>query len=187
MWIDPITGETALTHSEVRALRPNWSAPNTLTDEMITDVGFVVVDTTEPTKTEYQDAVPDGVELVDGHYKRKYYLVDWNQTRIDAHVAEVLAKNQSEMAAYLVEVRDLREKLLNRISGIATAALCTTDQATVDAYIAARQRLLDITKVPAALAATTRQELEAAIKAEYVSIVTTTAAVLRTAFYQVEG
>lgn len=44
MWIDPITGDTAITHSDVRALRPNWSAPSILTDEMIADVGFVPVE-----------------------------------------------------------------------------------------------------------------------------------------------
>jgi hypothetical protein len=40
MWIDTITGEVAQTHSDVRALRPNWSAPLVLTDEMVLDAGF---------------------------------------------------------------------------------------------------------------------------------------------------
>lgn len=104
------------------------------------------------------------------------------------HAAELAAQNaiRADMDAYLADVRSLRERLLNRISGIATAALALSDQDTIDAFVAARQRLLDITKVPAALAATNRAQLETAIKAEYVAIVQSVPASLIAAFDQVD-
>lgn len=44
------------------------------------------------------------------------------------------------------EVRTMREAVLNRLVGIAMAAQLTGDQPTVDAYLIARQGLLDLTK-----------------------------------------
>lgn len=188
MWIDVTTGDIARTHSDVRALRPNWSAPSVLTDGMVEEAGFTLVSLTPaPDATEYQDVIENGV-VVDGNvWKLVWKIVDWDQTRIDEFSAAKEATNRKEMSDYLTTVRELREKLLNRISGIATAALCTADQVTVDAYVVARQRLLDMTKVPAALAATNQIELEAAIKTEYASIVAATAPSLRAAFYLVEA
>lgn len=44
------------------------------------------------------------------------------------------------------KVRAMREAVLNRLVGIAMAAQLTGDQATVGAYLIARQGLLDLTK-----------------------------------------
>lgn len=43
MWIDPKTGAVARLHSDIRALRPNWSGPAVITDAMVSDLGFVPV------------------------------------------------------------------------------------------------------------------------------------------------
>lgn len=64
-----------------------------------------------------------------------------------------------------------REIALNRLAGIAFAAREGSDGATVTACLAARQSLLDITKLPAVLAATDDASLTAAIGAGYEAIV----------------
>jgi hypothetical protein len=48
MWIDTNTLEIARSHSDVRILRPNWSAPSVLTDEMIEGLGFAEITPTLP-------------------------------------------------------------------------------------------------------------------------------------------
>jgi hypothetical protein len=92
----------------------------------------------------------------------------------------------ASMSAYIGTVRELRERILNRLAGIATAAMVSEDQATVDAFMLARQRLLDITKIPGAVAATNTAELEAAIKAEYAAILGSVPASIKTAFDKVD-
>jgi hypothetical protein len=92
---------------------------------------------------------------------------------------------RAAMNAYLGEVRDLREKILNRLAGIGMAALVADDQDTVGACVTARQRLLDITKIPGAVAATDLPSLEAAVKQEYASIVASVPVELVNAFNQV--
>jgi hypothetical protein len=64
-----------------------------------------------------------------------------------------------------------REIALNRLAGIAFAADKGGDPVTVTACLAARQSLLDITKLPAVLAATDDASLTAAIGAGYAAIV----------------
>lgn len=43
MWIDIKTGLVVRTHSDARAARRNWSAPNELTDAMLLDQGFMPI------------------------------------------------------------------------------------------------------------------------------------------------
>lgn len=105
------------------------------------------------------------------------------QAEADEELKRLDAKDE-----YLAEVRELREKLLNRIDGIAFRAQIAGDTATVQSYLAATQRLLDITKLPAVLAATNKEEAEVAVKAEYASIVVSVkslAPTLVSAFYEV--
>lgn len=90
--------------------------------------------------------------------------------------------HEHEMNAYLAAVRELRERILNRLAGIGAAAIATADQATVDAFLIARQRLLDITQAPAVLVATDAETLKQAIKDEYASIVGSAPPALVTAF-----
>lgn len=68
-------------------------------------------------------------------------------------------------------VKTGREIALNRLAGIAFAAKESGDSATVMACLAARQSLLDITKLPAVLAATDDASLTAAIGVGYAAIV----------------
>lgn len=64
-----------------------------------------------------------------------------------------------------------REVALNRLAGIAFAAREGNDSATVTACLAARQALLDITKLPTVQAATDDASLKAAVIAGYTAIV----------------
>ena len=73
--------------------------------------------------------------------------------------------------AYLDSVRTKRDQILNRLSGIGFAAVEEADQRIVQAVLAARQALLDITDVPAVLAAANADELKQAVNAAYQQIV----------------
>jgi hypothetical protein len=93
------------------------------------------------------------------------------------------------MNAYLAEVRALREQILNRLAGIGLAAFVAGDQPTVDAVLTARQRLLDITKIPDALAAYAALDLaalELAVKKEYAAIVASVPPSLINAFDEID-
>jgi hypothetical protein len=90
---------------------------------------------------------------------------------------------------YLNTVRSLREQILNRLAGIGLAAFVAGDQPTVDAVLTARQRLLDITKIPDALAAYAARDLaamELAVKTEYAAIVASVPPSLVNAFDEID-
>lgn len=61
-------------------------------------------------------------------------------------LAPILPTSTELIEAKKREVRAMREGVLNRLAGIALAAQLTSDQPTVDAYLIARQGLLDLTK-----------------------------------------
>lgn len=75
-----------------------------------------------------------------------------------------------------------REIALNRLAGIAFAAQHAGDPATVDACLAARKSLLDITGIPSVKAATDDASLTAAVGAAYAAIVFACPANIKNAF-----
>ncbi|PHV13719.1 hypothetical protein CSQ90_27120 [Janthinobacterium sp. BJB303] len=85
-------------------------------------------------------------------------------------------------AAYLDTVRSIREQVLNRLAGIGMAALLAADTKTAQAAAAARQALLDITIVPAVLAATDLEGMVIAMRAAYAAIIAAAPLVIREAF-----
>lgn len=89
--------------------------------------------------------------------------------------------------AYLDEVRETRERVLNRLAGIATAAIAADDAVTTAAFVVCRQQLLDLTKAPAILAASNMDQLKAAVLATYRSIVGAAPANIRSAFNNVDA
>lgn len=119
-----------------------------------------------------RDATPDEVLEIDN---RAVKAVEDAQKAVEA-----------DMAAYLGEVRTLRMELLNAMAGIATSAMIDGDTVIPAAYKQSRQRLLDITQVASVIAATNRKELEAAVEAEYASIVAAAPDTLRTAFREIQ-
>jgi len=80
-----------------------------------------------------------------------------------------------------------REIALNRLAGIAFAAQHAGDAATVDACLAARTALLNITKLPAVVAATDDASLTAAMAAGYAAIVMAAPANVRSAFADIQS
>lgn len=77
---------------------------------------------------------------------------------------------------YIDSVRTIREVLLNRLAGIGFAASVTNDTDTVKATTQCRLALLNITKMPAVLAATNLVDLKAVINSEYADIIALTPA-----------
>lgn len=128
---------------------------------------------------------PDGtVNQVRGFIVDETCTQVWSYTPI---AADVLAERESaSMQEYLGTVRELREKILNRLAGIGLVAMASSDGSTLAAIIDARQKLLDITKDPGAVAAATCAALEAAIKAAYTAIVMAAPTSLRNAFDTVD-
>lgn len=68
---------------------------------------------------------------------------------------------------FLVGVRKTRDGILNRLAGIGFAAVASGDTDTVQAIIAARTSLLDITIRPSVTAARDLDALQAAVGTEF--------------------
>lgn len=84
-------------------------------------------------------------------------------------------------------VRAGREIALNRLAGIGFVARENHDNALVLAVMDARQALLDITKVPAVLAATDDASLTAAVGAAYAAIIAAAPVEIRNAFVEMQS
>jgi hypothetical protein len=84
--------------------------------------------------------------------------------------------------AFLVGVRKTRDGILNRLAGIGFAAVASGDTDTVQAIIAARTWLLDITICPTVAAARDLDELQAAVSIEFQRIADTLPHEARRAF-----
>jgi predicted RNA-binding Zn ribbon-like protein len=114
--------------------------------------------------------------------ERPYTAEELQAQQDAADAARIAAK-----AAYLVTVRDLRERILNRLAGIAAVAIATEDADTLTAFLAARQVLLGITTAPAVAAAQTAGEAKLAVKAVYAGIVAECPPVLKQAILTVDA
>lgn len=96
-------------------------------------------------------------------------------------LASLLAERRlRDRDLYMDEVRELRMQLLNVLAGIALAL------DMVPEFKACRQLLLDLPQCPAVAAATSREEAEVAVKAEYARIVASTPDALRIAFKEIQ-
>lgn len=83
MWIDIKTGDIANTHSDVRALRPNWSAPNVMTDEMVAEAGFTLVMPSNPSfDAATQEATLSGATLLEGVWTQKWVVTTLSEDAI---------------------------------------------------------------------------------------------------------
>lgn len=92
-----------------------------------------------------------------------------------------------QAAPFLAEVRTTREAILNRLAGIGLAALIAADTQTAAAVFESRQALLDITKQPDVVGATTMDDLKAAVLAAYRAITSTAPDTVRSAFNMVDA
>jgi hypothetical protein len=118
--------------SEFRALHPNTSLPQQLTEALINEFGGdVVFEGAQATPTRYQTAYRNGVELVDGKWYTKYSVADMEDEAKTAKDAEQ-AKS----------VRNSRDQLL-KDSDWTQVADAPVDKQVWATY---RQSLRDITK-----------------------------------------
>lgn len=82
----------------------------------------------------------------------------------------------------LEKVRQAREVVLNRLSGIGMAAIIANDATTVQAVLSVRQGLLDITKVATPEVSGSYDTLRAAFMESYAAIVDSAPANVKNAF-----
>lgn len=88
--------------------------------------------------------------------------------------------------AYLVQVRETRERILNRLAGIGAAAIVSGDTVMQQAFVSARQSLLYIMADADVAAATDIDGLKAAVLAAYRNIVASAPAAIVDAFNTVD-
>lgn len=92
-----------------------------------------------------------------------------------------------QAATYLATVRQTREMILNRLAGISGRSYRAGEIEMAEAADAASVALLDITKAPTVLAATSMDELHDAVLAYYKSLVSSVPEGLRSAFNVVDA
>jgi hypothetical protein len=101
----------------------------------------------------------------------------------DEKVQARFAKTKNEL---LAQAKAQREIVLNRLMGVAFAANAGGDTATVSGCLTARQSLLDLTKHPSIVGATTEAQLKSAYKALYTAIVAATPAAVRSVYADIQ-
>jgi hypothetical protein len=118
--------------SEFRALHPNTSMPQQLSEELLNDFGAdVVLEGPQAQPTRYQVGFADGVEQLDGKWYTKYSVADMD--------ADAIAAKDAEQAKSVREQRN--EKLSD--SDWTQVADAPVDKVVWATY---RQALRDITK-----------------------------------------
>lgn len=160
----------------------------TLTTEQLAILAHVVAD---PQAWADHAATTVGEEVV--LTKIEKYRADWTKNK-DLPGYKTAAERMQPAPVVvtwsreplLKVVKSGREIALNRLAGIAFAAREAGDSATVEACLAARQSLLDITKLPAVLAATDDASLTAAIGAGYAAIVGACPVNIKSAFQGIQ-
>jgi hypothetical protein len=116
---------------EFRALHPNTSMPQQLSEELLNDFGAdVVLEGPQASPTRYQTAFADGVEQLDGKWYTKYSVAEMD--------ADAIAAKNTEQAKAMREQRG--EKLKD--SDWTQVADASVDKAVWATY---RQALRDIT------------------------------------------
>ena len=87
--------------SEFRALHPNTSLPQQLTEALINEFGGdVVFEGPQASPTRYQTAYRNGVELVDGKWYTKYSVADMEdeaKTAKDAEQAKSVRNSRDQL------------------------------------------------------------------------------------------
>lgn len=102
MWVDPNTGDVARLQFEIRNLRPCWSGPSVITDDMIAALGFVPVLPAAPAFDPiYQNATELAPALVDGTWTQQ-----WKITQLDDDTA--LVNLQAARNVKSQEINDAR-------------------------------------------------------------------------------
>ena len=90
--------------SEFRALHPNTSMPQQLSEELLNDFGAdVVFEGPQAQPTRYQIGFADGVEQIDGKWYTKYSVAEMDSEAITAKDAEQAKSVRASRDAKLAE------------------------------------------------------------------------------------
>jgi hypothetical protein len=102
MWIDPQTGDVAHTHSDIRTLRPNWSAGLVITDEHIAAIEPPLLPVTQ-TASGHDPLTQTATELapvLDGdEWVQRWEVTDKPQEQVDAERQEAIAVQWEKIKA----------------------------------------------------------------------------------------
>jgi hypothetical protein len=87
--------------AEFRALHPNTSMPQQLSEELLNDFGAdVVLEGSQASPTRYQTAFADGVEQLDGKWYTKYSVAEMD--------ADAITAKDTEQAKNIRAARDIK-------------------------------------------------------------------------------
>lgn len=104
MWIDPITGQVARNYHEISKLRPNWSGPLDITDEMIKFLGLELVTEVKP---KYDPATQSATELppalVNGVWTQQWKIANYDSATAQANLANARFAAQSQIDAAVAD------------------------------------------------------------------------------------
>jgi hypothetical protein len=93
MWIDPKTLEVASLHADIRKLRPNWSGPVAMTDDMIAFLGFIPVVSVSPTYDPVSEKVASlPAALVDGVWTEQWDVTALPEDKVAANMQTLIDK-----------------------------------------------------------------------------------------------
>jgi hypothetical protein len=107
MWIDPKTLDIALLHSDMRLLRPNWSGPAAMTDDMIAFLGFVPVVTVMPTYDALSEAVTAlPVTLIDGVWTQHWQVTALPDEQVKLNKQALMARVNQDIDAKAPQAAD---------------------------------------------------------------------------------
>lgn len=107
MWIDPKTLDIANLQADIRTLRPNWSGPAVMTDDMIAFLGFVPVVISMPNYdpvTQTVTALP--VALVDGVWTQQWQVVALPDDQVAANKQALLDQVSPGAATEALQAAD---------------------------------------------------------------------------------
>jgi hypothetical protein len=103
MQIRTQTGQV-MYEAEFRALHPNTSMPQQLSEELLNEFGAdVVLEGPQASPTRYQTAFADGVEQLDGKWYTKYSVADMDADAITAKYAEQAKAMREQRGEKLAE------------------------------------------------------------------------------------
>ena len=93
MWIDPKTLDVAALHADIRMLRPNWSGPAAMTDDMIAFLGFVPVVSVKPTYDPVSETVAAlPVALVGGVWTEQWEVITLPEDQVTINKQALIDK-----------------------------------------------------------------------------------------------
>jgi hypothetical protein len=131
MWINITTGAVMRLHSDIRAALPNVSLPASLTDAMLSELGFAAV---EPTAPMYDPATQTATEVapvkIGASWAQSWAYADLSPAEIEArHRATIPASVTMRQARLALLASGLLDGVTAAVTAAGPAALIEWDYA----------------------------------------------------------